>query len=63
VGRNEAQPDMPVPEGHSHAWYEITLDDARVGMEREIPWVVCKFMNGPDNHGIVYPWYRAHCMN
>jgi len=56
-------PDMPVPEDHTHAWYEIRLADARVGLEREIPWCVCKFVNGPDATGAVFPWYRAHCMN
>lgn len=55
--------DPAVPEGHTHAWYEIQVADARVGTEREIPWVVVKLFNGPDARGVCFPWFRAHCMN
>ena len=52
-----------VPEGHTHAWYEVALTDARVGIEKDIPWIVCKFRNGPTATGEIHQWYRAHCLN
>ena len=63
MGAEPKFPDMPVPEGHTHAWYEVKLVDARVGNEKEIPWLVTRLVNGPTATGEVHPWYRAHCLN
>ena len=63
MGAERDQPDMPLPANHTHAWYEINMVDARIGVEQGIPWVVTRFLNGPDVTGAVHPWYRAHCMN
>lgn len=54
LGYHEGEPDDFWP-------MEMAIEEARVGDEQGIPWLVVKFALG--NDVMTWPWYRAHCMN
>ena len=54
LGQHEGEPEDFWP-------IRMVAVDARIGIERDTPWMVVKFALG--NEVMTWPWYRAHCMN